>query len=349
MHPFRTGTAATLVLGVITCQAQLGGEAVFRILDIPSSARIAALGGSPYALYDNDINLGIFNPALLNKEMSKQVALSYLPYIDGIDMGYVSYAHHCDSINTTFSGTVQYVDYGTETRRDEFGNDIGTWSANEQVFQVGIAHPIDTVFSIGANVKYIASTLDTYTSSGVAADIGGVFFKRKYNLCIAATLRNIGTQTSRYTDVKEKLPFQAQVAVTYKFRHAPFRLGMSFDNLQTWDLTFEDPNAPVQIDPTTGEQIIDKVTFFDKAKLHLVPNAEIVLGRNFMLRVGYNFRRREELRLDAKPALVGVSFGIGLKLSKMHISYGYSKYSLAGTSNTFTLAIRFSDFKRTEG
>ena len=55
---------SALLLGG-AAQAQLGGSTVFRILDIPSSARIAALGGSPVAVLDNDLNLGLFNPALL--------------------------------------------------------------------------------------------------------------------------------------------------------------------------------------------------------------------------------------------------------------------------------------------
>lgn len=326
--------------------AQTGGDNSYAVLDIPSSARIAALGGSPYALYDNDLNLGLFNPALLNREMSKQVAMSFLPWADDIRIGYAAYAHHFDSLEATFSGGVQYVDYGRFARTDETGNLIGTFGAGEYAVQFSGAIPVDSVFSIGATLKYISSSLDTYTSSAVAADIGGVFFKRKYNLTIAATLRNIGRQLKSYTGVTEKLPFQAQLAATYKFRHAPFRLGLSLDNLQTWDLTFEDPNAAVQIDPITGEQVIDQVTFFDKAKLHLVPSAEIVFGKNFMLRVAYNFKRREEMRLDAKPGLVGLSFGLGLRVSKLHISYGFARYHTAFASNTFTLAVRFADFKR---
>ena len=37
--------------------AQLGGDAAFRILDIPNSARTTALGGNYIAVFDNDINL----------------------------------------------------------------------------------------------------------------------------------------------------------------------------------------------------------------------------------------------------------------------------------------------------
>jgi len=336
--------AALLLSGA--AMAQLGGNTSFRILDIPNSARSSALGGNYIAVKDNDLNLGIFNPALLNKEMGRQVALSYLPYFDGINIGYVAYGHHCDSINTTFAGSVQYVDYGTFTRTDEAGTELGSFKAGEYVIQVGASHPLDSLFSIGANAKFINSVLDTYTSTAWALDAGVVFHKPAKGITAAAMLRNIGTQSSPYTEEKEKLPFQVQLGVTYKFKHAPFRLGLMLEQLQQWDLTYEDPGARIQIDPTTGEVIEDKVTKAEKALLHVVPSAEILLGRHMMLRVAYNYRRRQELVLIEKPALTGVSFGVGLRVSKLHISYGYSQLHLAGISNTFTLAVRFADLKK---
>lgn len=326
--------------------AQLGGNTSFRVLDIPNSARASALGGNYIAVKDNDLTLGVFNPALLNKDMGRQVALSYLPYFEGINIGYAAYGHHCDSINTTFAGSVQYVDYGTFTRTDESGTELGSFKAGEFVVQLGAAHPIDSLFSIGANAKFINSVLDIYNSTAWAVDVGGVFHKPSKGITVAAMLRNIGTQSSPYTDQKEKLPFQVQLGVTYKFKHAPFRLGLMLEQLQQWDLTYEDPNAQIQIDPTTGEVIETKVTTAEKALLHAVPSAEILLGRNMMLRVAYNYRRRQELVLPEKPALTGVSFGIGLRISKLHISYGYSQLHLAGISNTFTLAARFADFRK---
>lgn len=326
--------------------AQVGGSTSFRVLDIPNSARLSALGGHGISVQDNDITLGLYNPGLLNPTMGRQVALSYLPYYKDINVGFASYAHHFDSLRTTFSGSVQFIDYGTFQRTDETGEVLGTFGAGEYVFQVGAGHKVDSLFSIGANLKYVTSQFESYKGSAVAVDLGGVFVKEKLGLTVAALLRNIGVQTSTFTEEREKLPFEAQLAVNYKFRHAPFRLGMTFADLQQWDLTFEDPNTPVQIDPTTGEEIIDKVTFADRALLHLVPNAEIIFGPNFMLRLGYNFRVRQELNLAAKPGLVGLSFGVGLKVSKVIVSYGFAQYHLAGTSNTFTVALRFSDLKR---
>ena len=338
--------AIPFLAAMATAQAQLGGSTVFRVLDIPSSARISGLGGSPVAVYDNDLNLGLFNPALLNASMGRQVSLSYMPYIDGINIGYAAYGQHLDSANITLSGSVQYVDYGTFTRRDEAGEDQGTFKAGEYVVQVGAGRAIDSVFSVGVNLKFITSNIESYTATGWAADIGGVYVKKAIGLTVAATLRNIGFVSSSYTNTKEKLPFQAQLAATYKFRHAPFRLGLSLDNLQQWDLTYDDPNVQTQIDPTTGEVLVKKVSTAERTLLHIVPNAEILLGPNFMVRLGYNYRRRQELAVDVKPGLTGVSFGIGLKVSKVIVSYSFAQFNPAGASNTFTLALRFADLKR---
>jgi hypothetical protein len=280
--------------------------------------------------------------------MAKQVALSYLPYFEGINIGYASYAHHLDSSNVTLAAAVQYMDYGTFKRTDETGVETGEFKAGEYVFQLGAAVPIDTLFSVGANAKLITSALEAYKSTAWAVDLSGTYHKPKLGLTITGLLRNIGTQASTYTQQREKLPFQAQLGLTYKFRHAPFRLGLMMEQLQRWDLTYDDPNAVVQIDPTTGKTIVDKVTAVDKALLHLVPSVEILLSKNFMLRVSYNARRRHELVIPDKPAITGVSFGVGLRVSKFHISYGYSQLHLAGISNTISLAVRFADFKKTD-
>lgn len=328
------------------CFAQLGGTQVFRVLDVPSSARIAALGGSPVAVLDNDLNLGLFNPALLNAEMKQQVALSFLPYVDKIAIGYGSYCHHFDSVGITTSAAVQYVDYGTFTRTNETGAEEGTFRAGEYVVQLGGSRAVDSLFRIGVNLKYITSNLENYRANALGADVGAVFHKKALGLTIAATLRNVGTVTSAFTSTKEKLPTQLQLATTYKFRHAPFRLGLSIDNMQRWDLTYEDPDAQTQIDPATGELLVDEVTTLERGLWHLVPNAEILFSKNFMLRLAYNYRRRQELRLDEKPGLTGMSLGIGLRVSKLHVSYGFAQFFPGSASNTFSLALRFADLKK---
>ncbi len=349
MRPNRIPLIFTALLASIASQGQQGGQSAFRVLDIPSSARIAALGGSPIAVLDNDLNLGLFNPALLNPEMQRQVAMSYLPYMADISIGYASYCHHFDSAGITTSASVQYVDYGTFARTDETGKEEGTFTAGEYVIQVGGSQAVDSLFRIGVNLKYITSRLDTYRANGIAADIGGVFHKKAMGLTLGATLRNLGMMTRTYAGEKEELPFQIQFAASFKFKHAPFRLGLGVDNLQQWDLTYADPYQAAQVDPTTGEVVVESLSTPEKALWHIVPNAEVLFGKSFMLRFGYNYKRRQELNLAEKPGLTGMSLGIGLRVSKFHLSYGFAQFFPGSASNTISLALRFADWKKASG
>ena len=77
----------------------------------------------------------------------------------------------------------------------------------------------------------------------------------------------------------------------------------------------------------------EKWVFGDRFMRHITVGSEFILSKNFNLRVGYNYRRRQELKLEDKPGTAGFSYGFGVRVSKFHISYGRSVYHLAGPSN----------------
>jgi hypothetical protein len=56
------------------------------------------------------------------------------------------------------------------------------------------------------------------------------------------------------------------------------------------------------------------------------------------LRLGYNFRRAEELRILEQRNFSGVSLGFGLKFNKLKFNYSYSRYT-AGNTSLFGLTI----------
>jgi len=49
-------TLLAALLLPVCLKAQTGGSAIFRFLDLPSSARHAALGGNFISIRDNDLN-----------------------------------------------------------------------------------------------------------------------------------------------------------------------------------------------------------------------------------------------------------------------------------------------------
>jgi hypothetical protein len=58
-------------------------------------------------------------------------------------------------------------------------------------------------------------------------------------------------------------------------------------------------------------------------------------------RIGYNFRRAEELRVVDQRNFSGISAGFGLKLNKLKFNYSYSRYTLAEYKSFFGLTINF--------
>lgn len=334
-----------LFLAPVSILAQLGGSTSFAALDIPYAPRAAALGGNNIAVRDGDLNLALMNPALLDSLAHQQLSMGYLGYFAGSRAGYASYGHHVDSL-ATFSASVSYLGYGDFDRTDETGQVIGNFTANDFIFSLSGAVPIDTAWTIGASAKFIYSAVDSYYSAAAALDLGGSYFNPAKRFSAGLVVRNLGVQFNTYfEEVKEDLPFQIQLGIAKQFKHAPFRFTIVAENLQTWDLTYSDPNAQVIIDPITGEVIGDTTwEFGDRLMRHMVFGAEFLLGDNFHARMGYNYRRRQELKVNDKPGTAGFSWGFGMRVKRFDVNYTRATYSIAGATNQLSIATGFTNW-----
>lgn len=333
----------------VSVTAQIGGSAAFASLDLPLSARVASLGGKVVSVSDNDINLAFWNPALLNKNTSNQMALSFVDYLADLKYGYAGYAYHVSPKVGTFSAFVTRVDYGKFKETDYTGEVIGEFTASENIFNIGYSRAIDSLFTIGATSKVIFANYYRYNASGLAFDLAANYNKPSKNFSASLVLRNMGRMLRTFYGHKEKLPFEVEAGMSYKPKHMPFRFTLTLQHLQQWDLTYSDPNNPVQlVDPLTGDSIkVSKFkTFGDKLMRHAVLGGELLLTKNFNLRIGYNYMRRKELLIDTRPGMLGFSFGVGLRIYKFHLSYARSSYHMAGGTNTFTLATNIGDFQK---
>lgn len=331
-----------------TLYAQIGGEKVFNFLDIPVSARQGALGGNTIAIKDDDANLTIDNPSLLTPTLSNSLTFTYLNYFSDINLGYFSYIKDVKKYGT-FSAGIKYIDYGDFLETDEGGNTLGNFTASEYAFILGWGKRIDSSFSVGANLKPIYSNLFFNTSIAIALDVAGTYHNAKKNFTASILLKNIGTQLKPYTDGgdKESLPFQIQAGISHKLAHTPIRFTIDFVHLQNWNLAFNDSTIATNLDNTlTAEEkkIRNETSFTSEFFRHFVTGIEFLPSKSFMLRFGYNFRRRSELAFTNKGQLVGFSWGIGFRIKKLHISYGSASYHLAGASNHFTITTNISDY-----
>ncbi|HKL03876.1 MAG TPA: type IX secretion system protein PorQ [Cryomorphaceae bacterium] len=327
--------------------AQGNGQDNYQILQMVSPARVGALGGNAMAIKDGDLNLGLLAPSLLDSTTSEQIVLGYTRFFGEANIAHAGYAHHVKSLGT-LSFSIQSLGYGDFEMTDPTGQVQGSFSAGEYVFQVGIGRVLNKNFSIGANVKYIMSELAEYKSSAIATDISTTFHKPERGFVATLMMKNIGSSISSYRPgVSEQMPFEIQAGISKKLEKAPLRFGLIAENLQTWDLTTEQGSETTEIDPITGEEVSNvNDGFGENLMRHLVLNAEIIVTKNIHLRVGYNYNRRQQLKIESRPGGGGFTYGLGVRIAKIHISYARAAYSLAGASNHFTLGVKFDDFKK---
>ena len=337
-----------IVLFPIISFSQLGGNSTYAFLNLPLSARIAASGGSLTPVWDDDINLTIQNPSLLNSSMSNQFVLNYVNYFSDIKYGGVSYAKRYDKYGN-FSAGVMNISYGDFIEADQTGAILGTFSATETVFNVMWSKPIDSLFQFGVNLKGIISSLEKYQSFGVAADVGVTYHNKSGLFATSLVIKNFGKQlTTYYTEGNtEPLPMNVQLGFSKRLNHAPFRFSVVFQHLEKFDMSYASPISQNEIiDPITGEAK-SKNRFADVSEKmfnHLILVAEFIPSKNFFATIAYNAQRRSEMSISTKSGTVGFSLGIGVNISKFRFSFGHARYHLAGASNHFTLSTDLSKF-----
>ena len=325
-----------------TSTAQIGGESTYQFLELTNSARVAALGGTQIALHDTtDLNLPYCNPALLHKAMDNRILVNYVNYLTDINYGYASYAKTYNGIGN-FALGMHYINYGEFREATELGELTGNnFTAAEYALNIIYSNNYKRL-KYGANLKPILSSFESYQSFGIAADLGISFVSKTGLTNVALVASNIGTQITTYYDNgnREKIPFNLQAGLSRRLKHAPLIFSITLQNLSNWDLANPepDPNSDNEIsiferDESFGKQIMR----------HTVLGVEILPSKNFILRAGYNYQLRQELKFDDNLSTVGFSFGFGVKVKRFRLDYANTRFHLAGSSNLFSLAINLNE------
>jgi len=330
---------------VIPALAQKGGESTYSFLGLTNSARVAALGGDVVSIQDDDINLIFHNPALLSKGMHHNLNLNYVDYFTDVNFGYASYARSYEGIGN-FAVGMHYVNYGSFDYTDELGANLGSFRASDYALNLVYSRAIiDTFLTAGVNLKPIYSSYERYSSWGLALDLGLTYHNPRSLTTLGFVAKNMGAQFSTYADQREDLPFEMQLGITQGLAHAPFRFTVLYQHLERWDLSYDKPGddyISIGEEPETSGFDV----FGDRLMRHLVFGVEFLLGKHFHADLGYNYKRRKEMAVSAKPGMVGFSWGFGFRISKFHIAYGRSSYHLAGGTNHFSLTTNLGDFYR---
>src|ERR1035437_4620941 len=290
---------ALTVLIASTINAQ-----TYDFLRLDTSPRAAALAGS-YVATGDDPNVIFYNPAGINLLQGTPVSFSFVKYLMDINAASFSASANINGIGR-FGTAIDYINYGTFTRADENGTDLGTFSAGEMAILVGYGNQIDQNFYYGANVKFIFSSIAGISSSGIAADLG-LFYTipdQKWNF--GFSVLNAGRQIKSYYSTREDLPLDVRLGFSKELAKVPIRFFWSFNQIN------DSQNSILAH--------FKQITF----------GGEFKVGQSLRLRIGYENTKRNDLQIGTSAGLTGIDVGFGVQIRNYNVDYSFSSLGSIG-------------------
>lgn len=334
---------------VLNAKAQIGGKSVFGFLNLAPTARATAVGNGLLVVREDDLGLGLVNPSLLNPQNHQSLTFNHEFYPAKIQHGYFGYGHYVNKWKTTFQGGIQYMNYGTFTLADEYGNQLGNFKSNEVAFLIGAGYQLSNRLSVGSNLKFVTSNLESYSANALALDLAATYYDTSSRLGLTFLMQNIGSQLGKY-NIKENIPYNVSIAISKKLKYLPLRWMITMHDLNRWNMLYDDPNADGNIlfngnETQTTNQFS---TWTDNFFRHFTFGGEFLFGKKevFRVRFGYNHQKRKEFSVANYRSLAGFSGGFGITIKQFRLDYGFAKYHLAGGTNQISISTNLNRFRR---
>lgn len=312
--------------------SQIGGLSGYQSLNLTSNPRAAALGGTTISLTDGDVSQFFENPATLDSVNEKNIFFHFNPYFADVFVYSGAYTFNLGQVGT-FAAGINYVNYGSFDLTDEAGNQLGTYQSQDYTITIGKAHQLGPI-TLGANLKLAHSSIESYGSTAVLMDIGGIFrINKDWN--VAMVFENIGVRVSEFSDFSSpSIPFDVKLGTSFKPEYMPLRFTVTTNNLVDQNLT------AIEEESGRSGKSIDKVW----KRINL--GAEVLLSDNFQLLIGYNHKQKQELKLADLGGGAGLSFGAMVRVKRIELRYSRATFHTAGGSSFISLRTDLNDFKK---
>ncbi len=289
-------------------------ETTCNFLRLPMSAHVSALGGDNISIPDDDASLLFHNPALISNVTDKSLALSYMNYMEGVNVGGATFVKAWGE-RATWGVQAMYIDYGEMKQTTADNVQIGEVSAKEVMVGATLSYLLTDRIAGGVSTKLISSHIAGYSALAVGVDLGLNYYDDETLLSVSAVARNLGGQVKAFEDEFEKLPFDLQLGVSKQLVGAPLRFSATMTRLNSWD---------------------------DRFINHLVVGADLLLSQQIFLAAGYNFRRADEMKISDGEGEsshgAALSLGAGLQLERFKLQVAYANYHVSTASLLFNVS-----------
>ncbi len=311
---------------------QIGGRLDYEALNLTTNPRSAALAGTTISLADGDISQFFTNPAVLDSTEAGDVFVHINPYFTDAASYTFSYGFNIKNLES-FAVGLNYINLGSFEKTNETGQVLGSFSAADYVISIGKAHKLGP-FVLGTNLKFVNSLIDTYSSSALAFDLGGIFHVNK-NWTIAMVFENMGFQLVNDSELNPaELPFNVVLGTSFKPDYMPLRFTLTSVNLVNKNLSLDEQTSG----RSTGavDDVLKRINI----------GTELLLSEHVHLLFGYNHKRKQELRLETLGGGAGFSYGLMIKVKKIQLRFSRATYHAAGGSSFISLQTNLKDFKK---
>ena len=257
--------------------------------------------------------------------MHTQMNAVFNNFYAGINAYHLSLAYRQEKLKTNFAWGLTYFDYGNISETDASGNVLGSLQPNDWVMQVSASRSYLQKWNYGATFKFISSNYGMYRSNGIAFDVG-VLYTDTANLFSASVVaKNMGYQLKKYAGTEpDDLPFDLQVGVTKRLKHAPLAFSFTAHHLHQFDILYNDTVFNNENNFDTNN---DGKSTFDEIFRHFVLAAQVFPVPQLEVTLGYNHLRRQELNIsNTTNGLNGFSLGVGLIVKKIQVRYARTHY-----------------------
>jgi hypothetical protein len=277
------------------------GTTVFNFLKLQKNANQAALAN----LTTFDKNLSFTNPAVLGFIDHYNIQASKAFHFQNTGYNSFNFAmpYKKLGLNLSYFG----VDYGKFDgyTEDSSGNYVenGTFGASDSCVQAGLGYCITNILSLGTDIKYIFTNIDSVKMNGLAFDLAA-FLALSDESSVSLGLENLGAKVDGYM-----LPSNIYLSYTNKIIE-PCKLG------------------------------IELKSFFDNT-MWLKSGLEVGVSENFILRSGYNWALTNDNSSLGRWYQRNLSLGFGLKINIVYIDYAWLPYGDLGNSNILSLKVAF--------
>lgn len=300
------------------------GKNAFTILRLPYSSRAAALGGKNISVIDDDITMAIHNPALLANVADKTIDLTFMTYMSDSKIAGAMF-NKAFGERSTGAISARYIDYGKFEGYTEDNIYTGTFSAKDIELSLMYSYLLGERWSGGVTGKFIYSKYESMSAITLGVDLGINYFNAESDLSLSLALKNLGGQVKAFEEKHETMPFDIQFGITKRLAHAPILISATFTDLHRWQ--------PEHFYNADGS----KDNFGELLLKHIILGADILIGKNVDISIGYNYRMAKELSTGGSR-LDGITAGAGLHINKVKFGVSYSKLHVSSSSLLFNLS-----------